>query len=466
MNSDYSQNESQLRSTLNISNQLSTTKPLVGATQSATISSTMAPNQPMWDSASFTSSLPMSMQMVSATDPTLSDVRGRQTTNLDINQHAHHVTQSSATNSYSPVNVNSQVSLNHLHMFSQPNMSSQRTIHLNMDVRRPTSRFGSQLGPVNSNRLQVPMFSQGTPHNLPQTQISLENSMDIDNSGTLGTFDPSVFNHITAHPGHRDGVTRMVQNFVPVSSAPIGSQRQTQALGLQHQPLNAVPCYSQTAQWTPERRGLREASNITHTTLQPVSPAQTALNSLPAKRVVYGPYSSRFTSLEDVTRFVGTVRWIPKNLGPIPSTDQEMEPFVQQIYEAIIDFSGFHDKIESRNKLNRLVAQRYSQEEIEARCWQTVVREIDFWLLMPVANSFQKTAAELHLIGSTIPVSVDPTMELRSPGRKEGRGEGPAAYEDKKKAREDRDLNFEERITEICQTVRVSQYDSIRLLST
>jgi hypothetical protein len=47
-------------------------------------------------------------------------------------------------------------------------------------------------------------------------------------------------------------------------------------------------------------------------------------------------------------------------------------------------------------------------------------------------------------------------MELKTPGRKEGRGEGEAAYYEKKKAQEDRNLTFEQRITEICHTVRVS----------
>jgi hypothetical protein len=68
----------------------------------------------------------------------------------------------------------------------------------------------------------------------------------------------------------------------------------------------------------------------------------------------------------------------------------------------------------------------------------------------------QRQAVELHRFGAKVPVSVDPTMELRTPGRKEGRGEGEAAYDEKKKAREDRDWTFEQRIVEICKTVQVS----------
>jgi hypothetical protein len=67
---------------------------------------------------------------------------------------------------------------------------------------------------------------------------------------------------------------------------------------------------------------------------------------------------------------------------------------------------------------------------------------------------------ELHRIGARVPISVDPTMELRAPGRKAGHGEGEAAYDERKKAREDRDLTFEQRISEICTTVRVSKCQS------
>jgi hypothetical protein len=77
-----------------------------------------------------------------------------------------------------------------------------------------------------------------------------------------------------------------------------------------------------------------------------------------------------------VQQFEGRVRWRPLHSEGLPATDAEMAPYVERIYAAIVNFSGFHDKIESRNKLNRLVAQRYSQEEIEAKCWQTVVSDI------------------------------------------------------------------------------------------
>jgi hypothetical protein len=71
-------------------------------------------------------------------------------------------------------------------------------------------------------------------------------------------------------------------------------------------------------------------------------------------------------------------------------------------------------------------------------------------------TNFQSQAVELHRIGARVAVSVDPTMELKTPGRKEGRGEGESAYYEKKKAQEDRNLTFEQRITEICHTVRAS----------
>ena len=74
----------------------------------------------------------------------------------------------------------------------------------------------------------------------------------------------------------------------------------------------------------------------------------------------------------EVRQFESRVRWRPQHDEILPSTDDQMLPFVQRIYASIVDFTGFHDKIESRNKLNRLVAQRYSQEEIEAKCWQAV----------------------------------------------------------------------------------------------
>jgi hypothetical protein len=77
-------------------------------------------------------------------------------------------------------------------------------------------------------------------------------------------------------------------------------------------------------------------------------------------------------------------------------------------------------------------------------------------IIVPVSDNFQSQVIELHQAGARVAVSVDPTMELKTPGRKEGRGEGEAAYYEKKKAQEDRNLTFEQRITEICHTVRVS----------
>jgi hypothetical protein len=162
--------------------------------------------------------------------------------------------------------------------------------------------------------------------------------------------------------------------------------------------------------------------------------------------------------MAEVVQFETRVRWKPQFVETLPSTDEEMVPFVTQMYAAIIDFAGFQDKIQSRNKLNRLVAQRYSQEEIEAKCWRAVVSKT--FRVQLFSNNVQFHAIELHRVGAIVPVSVDPTMELKTPGRKEGHGEGESAYFEKKKAQEDRNLIFRERINEICQTVRVCRPSS------
>jgi hypothetical protein len=157
---------------------------------------------------------------------------------------------------------------------------------------------------------------------------------------------------------------------------PMGNQHGGPQFGQQGVSLHIHPNYlwDQT-HWSP----VGAIMSVHHPTM-PSTPAasvmDSALNALPPEKVMYQAYAGRFRSMAEVRQFESRVRWTPPHPEILPLTDNEMQPFVQRIYAAIVDFTGFHDKIESRNKLNRLVAQRYSQEEIEAKCWQAVVSGI------------------------------------------------------------------------------------------
>jgi hypothetical protein len=99
-----------------------------------------------------------------------------------------------------------------------------------------------------------------------------------------------------------------------------------------------------------------------------------AESSVPPDRIRYRGYSGFFMSVSEAKERLYRPRWeAMQDDDTVPLNDDEMMPFVANIYDAITDLSGFIDKIESRNKVNKMVAQLYEPIEIEARCWQAVV---------------------------------------------------------------------------------------------
>ncbi|KAF2402780.1 hypothetical protein EJ06DRAFT_554359 [Trichodelitschia bisporula] len=132
----------------------------------------------------------------------------------------------------------------------------------------------------------------------------------------------------------------------------------------------------------------------------------------------YHPYSRRVKGMEQANEILYKSRWAPPDRRA-PLTDDEKTPFAVAIYDAIVDFSNFFDKPGKTNK-NRLLAFKYDQQYIEARCWEAV-----------------ECAVRLHIHGSTLVELSDPTWAPKT-----------------RKEHPDRNLNFVDRITAVCDLLR------------
>jgi hypothetical protein len=198
-------------------------------------------------------------------------------------------------------------------------------------------------------------------------------------------------------------------------------------------------------------------------------------NAIPDSEKTYAAWSGNMTRTIARQR-LNLVNWTPDPEGGDDhpaNIDYELEPFVRDLYQAITDLSRFRDKTraQSANKVNRLVAQRYTQDEIEARCWDVVERTLD-----------------LHMNGSRISRAIDPVFEVNpdfcrpgeshrssAPGKKRKRDPRTArstanpessleAFHFKKKAIGDMNLSFRNRMRAICETVRESKAAATDLL--
>lgn len=166
----------------------------------------------------------------------------------------------------------------------------------------------------------------------------------------------------------------------------------------------------------------------------------TGLNSLPPHMIRYDNSDQYFNSPEEARSYLHCLRWSPGNHIGIPHTNDQKSVYVRMIVEALTDYSGFYDKTESKNKINRLVSQRYPMPEIWARSWEAV-----------------EMAYDLHINGCTLPMSEDPTMDLKSIPKGAAPDDSQPAYQDKPRAEFDRNLTFDARIKELCTTVKVSE---------
>jgi hypothetical protein len=225
----------------------------------------------------------------------------------------------------------------------------------------PAPRWvGVRLELRSANRRQNDVFACA----LGRVRTPAEQTMNLDSS--------FMSYGATFSGGQIPSPASQAQPFRPTCPPSIGHQPHEPGFQVQF-PQVPLPQYIvDPTHWHVGLEGV-ETSQETPTTATGGTQVQPALNSLPADKVSYGPYSGRFTTLNEVRGFENRVRWRPVYDDVLPSTDAEVLTFVERVYAAIVDFSGFHDKIESRNKLNRLVSQRYSQEEIEAQCWLVVV---------------------------------------------------------------------------------------------
>lgn len=87
----------------------------------------------------------------------------------------------------------------------------------------------------------------------------------------------------------------------------------------------------------------------------------------------YGPYSSIFNNPDEARARLTSRQWTPPHDPnyPIPTTAQEMLPYVTQVYDAMVDTqSGFYDKV---NVANRILNGKYHLEVVEATAWLIVV---------------------------------------------------------------------------------------------
>jgi hypothetical protein len=229
------------------------------------------------------------------------------------------------------------------------------------------------------SRLRSPM---GSPNPVPAS-TPMEDANDMMDQDTVFSFDAAHPldsgnpNHAAIPIDHTATPLHQGPSMLPYAPmATMGGQHPIPQFTHHAMSFHVHPQYL----WDPPHWSPVAAVMPVHQPMTPETPATSlagsVLNALPPEKVTYRAYAAKFRSMADVRRFESRVRWKPPHDDILPVTDDQMLPFVQRIYASIVDFTGFHDKIESRNKLNRLVAQRYSQEEIEAKCWQAVVSGI------------------------------------------------------------------------------------------
>jgi hypothetical protein len=169
------------------------------------------------------------------------------------------------------------------------------------------------------------------------------------------------------------------------------------------------------------------------------APRKIEWKSLPRSEI-YGNWAN-FNGVQEAKLYLSKVWWKPAgadNDSTIPRDDGEIIDHAARLYYAMQDFTtGFADKIETQNKVNRLVSERYHQKEMEARCIEAALR-----------------ARRLHEEGSTLFPCSDITFEPKSKTKdKATRGRGNVDYKVRPKAQADRDLSFEDRWVKLCKAV-------------
>ncbi|KAF2666744.1 hypothetical protein BT63DRAFT_415851 [Microthyrium microscopicum] len=160
------------------------------------------------------------------------------------------------------------------------------------------------------------------------------------------------------------------------------------------------------------------------------------MNSLPQDQVSanYKNFVPSFQTLQEANDVLHQYSWRPAplehdDMPRNPTNDAYVLKYSKKFFKAMTNFSRFHDKTETKNKVNRLVSQKYHQNVLWARCIQMYHHVV-----------------ELHSTGCFLMPSMDPTMEAKGND-----------YKVKPKALEDRNLSFKNRIREICFTLRTSK---------
>jgi hypothetical protein len=169
-----------------------------------------------------------------------------------------------------------------------------------------------------------------------------------------------------------------------------------------------------------------------HRPPHPYADPEFNLNQLsPSDPREYGGWSGQFDTLAKARNYLRRVRWTPPQ-GPVPQTDEQRVRYVQALYEAFTNYTGFFDNTKSQNKVNRLIEQKYPQQFIEARCVEIVEEMV-----------------RLHTDGAGCLETEDPTVELKGPQHRKG------FFSASSKASGQRKLSFDARFQQLCRTVMV-----------
>jgi hypothetical protein len=87
----------------------------------------------------------------------------------------------------------------------------------------------------------------------------------------------------------------------------------------------------------------------------------------------YGPYSSMFNNPQQAQIYLNAVQWTPPcdPTDSIPTNPRQMEPYVVQVYNSMIDTqTGFYDKLSAAN---RILNGKYDPGVVQATAWLIVV---------------------------------------------------------------------------------------------